>query len=433
MSYYELTKQAGELRKAKKYSEALPIYKEALDDYPDECDEYAWWGYSQCLLKLDIYVDALKFSREGLIKFPESTYLKNVYTWSLYHARVKPEPVTDRERFFKAANAIVKLSSADDKYSPLPVTVFSVVDLLELDYDANVHEILHWIAKLDPEKLSRTPFGFTTDEGKKIENASDLEKYYAILAKAQQETGLYQECIASAATAYEQIAEFHHDNELWIRRQRALAYFHLKNYTESVKDYLRVLEQKHDWYLKRELAEVYVAMGEDSKALLMALDAADDPGVSKMKVRLFIIIARLFLKQGKLKETLIHALLVEAMRAQEGWGADNEASELIAQCSSVTGLPHDLPSLRKLAAQVWVDNQPAVPMLKGIINTMLPHGKAGFIKGDDGADYYFKISDITDRHLQVVAGKKVSFVKTASFDKVHNKPSIIATNVKPAE
>lgn len=432
MSYYDLTKQAGELRKAKNYSEALPLYKEALDDYPDECGEYDWWGYSQCLLKLDIYPEALKFSREGLLKFPESAYLKTVYTWSLYHVRIKPEPVNDRDAFFKSANAIVKLTTADDKYCPFVITVFSVIDLLEMDYDQNVHQILEWINKLKPEQLSKTSFAFTNGEGKHIENASDFEKYHAILTKAQQETGQFHACIATATSAYEQIAKFHHGNEVWIRRQRALANFHLKNYSESLTDYQQVLSQKQDWFLKKELAELYLAMGETDKALVAAMDAADDPGVSKMKVKLFVLIAQLFLTLGRHSEALLHARLANAMREQEGWSDDAEADEIISQCSMVDNLPDDLPSLRKLAAKVWTDNLPQDTRLTGTISNILPKGNAGFIKGDDGADFYFQTRDINDRRMTPAIGVKVSFVKTVSFDPVRNKPSLKATDIRQA-
>lgn len=429
MSYLELSRQAGALRKAKDFAAAMPLYKEIIEDYTDECNEYDWWGYSQCLLKLDIYEEALRISREGLLLFRESSYLRTVYTWSLYHLRIKPEPVTDRDAFFKAANAIVKLSPADDKYSPLAITVFTVIDLLELDYDENVQQILAWITKLNPEKLSRVPFSFLSHEGKEIENASDFEKYHAILVKAQLETGRYNECIADATYILQEIKRFHHGYDVWIRRQRALAYYKTGKFSESLADYLLVLEQKQDWFLKMELAEVYLAAEDRGKALIYALDAADYPGVSKMKVNLYLLIANLFLDAGKHYEAAVHARLVNSLRTREGWSDEQDAWEILGRTTQVTGLPEDFSALMKLAEKIWAENQPKQERSSGTIKSLLPGGNAGFIAGDDGIDYYFRTRDIRDNLLNPKPGLKVSFLKSEGFDSKKNKPSVIATDL----
>lgn len=429
-SYNEISREAGSLRKNKQYEEALTLFKQLFEEYKEDCDEFDWWGYSQCLLKLDIYEEALKYSREGLLKYPESAYIKTVYTWSLYHMRIKPEPVNDRDVFFKAANAIVRLSSPDDKYSPLPDTVFKVIDLLELNYDENVQDIFTWLEKLNPEKLSRESFSYTTDEGKQMENASDFERYYAILVKAQQETGRYDECIGSADLIFAELEDFHYGNEVWIRRQRALAYFKTGRFGESLADFKQVLLRKQDWFIKMEMAELYLAMGDEGKALISAVDAAEDPGVSKMKVKLYLFIAKLFMTAGKHYEAVLHARLVISLRAREGWGSDEAAEAIIGQTDSKTELPDDSNALLKLAGKVWSENQPVAERFTGVIKNLLPNGKAGFIKGDDGNDYYFQVRDIRDRKMLPIRDMKVSFSKSESFDRMKNKPSVIAIDIK---
>ncbi len=432
MSYYELSKQAKELRKNKQFADALILYGQLFETCRDNCDEFDWWGYAFCLQKEDKYAETLEISREGLQKYPDSSYLKNTYSWAIYHLHVQPEPVTDRETFFRAAEAIIRFSRPDDKYSPLPITIFSVIDLLELNYDENVNEILNWISNLNPVNLNKMPYSFTSGDGKKIENASDFEKYYAILIKAQQEAGLFTECINNATIALKAIKQFHHGNDVWIRRQRALAYYKTDRFDESLDDFKQVLAKKQDWFLKMELAELYLAMGEFKNSLTAAIDAADDPGVSKMKVNLYLLIAKLFLKLGKSTEAALHAHLVISLRAREGWGDDHEAEEIIDSISELNNLPEDFNTLLKLAEQVWAENLPAAIRTKGVIKIILPNGKSGFIEGDDGEDYYFQTRDVTDKQLNPTAGLKVSFAKTESFDKKKNKPSVKATDIKKA-
>lgn len=431
MTYQELSEQAGALRKEKKFEEALPVFEALFEQHRDLCNEFDWWGYARSLLKLDMYEKALQYAREGLLKYKGSPYLTTVYTWSLYHVRVKPEKVSDRDLFFKAANAIVRLSAPDNKYSPLPDTVFRVVELLEEEYTPDYAEILTWLRKLDPAALDRQPFAFTNEEGKNIVLASDYEKYHALLVKALQESGDYAGCIEKAASILNEVRDFHHDNDLWITRQQALALRRLARFDESLGLYLQILVRKHDWFLKMELAELYVDMQNWEKALIAALDAADDPGVNKMKVGLFLLIARIFLKLGKTREALLHARLVIALREKEGWGPDREAEEMVNSYPVNEALPDEYGKLLNFARTFWAEHQPQAREYKGKISKILPHGGAGFIAGEDGNSYYFSINDFDGGGMEAAINLGVTFILVDSYDKVKQKQTLKATEVRP--
>jgi tetratricopeptide (TPR) repeat protein len=431
MSYQELSEQAGALRKEKKFEEALPVFEALFEQYRDLCDEFDWWGYAQSLLKLDMYERALQYAREGLLKYKGSPYLTTVYTWSLYHVRVKPERVNDRDLFFNAANAIVRLSAPDNKYSPLPDTVFRVVELLEEEYTPDYPEILTWLRKLDPAALDRQSFSFTNEEGKNIVLASDYEKYHALLVKALQESGDYEGCIFTATFILNEIGNFHYDNDLWIIRQKALALRRLARFDESLGLYLQILIRKHDWFLKMELAELYEEMRAWEKALIAALDAADDPGVNKMKVGLFMLIARVFLTLGKTREALVHARLVIALREKEGWGSDRDAEEMVSAHSADETIPEDYGALLNLARIIWAENQPKAPVYKGKISKILPHGRSGFIECEDGNSYYFSVSDFNGGGKEAAVNLGVTFVLVDSYDRAKQKPTVKAAEVKP--
>lgn len=431
MSYLELSREAASLRKQKKFSEALPKFELLFENHRDNCGMFDWWGYAQTLLKLDIYDKALEISKTGMEMYPDSPYLTTVYTWSLFHVKIKPDPIPDRYSFFEAAEIIVSLSTPGDKFSPLPDTVFRVVELLEEVYDPDYGEILNWIEKLSPENLDHSSFCFTTSEGREVELASDYEKYHAIRIKALQETGAYEDCIELAESVLAEIQKFHHDNEIWISRQMALALRKSGRLADSLETYRKILLRKKDWFLKMELAELYEEMQDTENALLTALDAADDPGKDLMKVGLYLIIARLFRRSGKNREALIHANLVMRMREEEGWSDSMEALDMINALPQTDDMPDNVRDLMKLASEIWVRNLPETPRLKGRITTIMPNGKAGFIKADKGGDHYFSLNDFRGGNVRPATGLEVTFALAESFDRKKQKPSLIAVEVKP--
>jgi tetratricopeptide (TPR) repeat protein len=151
ISHYEISREAGALRKNKQFAEALELFKQLFEEYKDECNEFDWWGYAQCLLKLDHYHESLKVSEEGSHKYPDSEYIRNIYHWSLYHVVIKPELVNDRQEFFNAVDEITLNSDPANKYSPFVRTIFTAIDVLELNYNENA-------SRATTSALSYSPF-----------------------------------------------------------------------------------------------------------------------------------------------------------------------------------------------------------------------------------------------------------------------------------
>jgi len=429
-SHYEISREAGALRKNKQFAEALELFKQLFEEYKDECNEFDWWGYAQCLLKLDHYHESLKVSEEGSHKYPDSEYIRNIYHWSLYHVVIKPEPVNDRQEFFNAVDEITLNSDPANKYSPFVRTIFTAIDVLELNYNENASGILNLISKLQPELLDQESFTFTAANGKQVQTAPDYEKYHAILVRALFENGRYDECIAAADKALTLFDRFHHGNDVWIRRMKALSLYKKGLVDESLAEYQWILSRKKDWFLKKEMAEILCEKGEYDKALVVALDASDDPGKDQMKVNLFMLVANIFKTKGLMREAAVHARLVNAVRQSQGWSADIEAENILLEYKQADELPAELNKLQQMAEIIWEEYQPAPERLTGEIARMLPHGNAGFIKTADNNSYYFKIRDVAERNLLPVVGMKVSFIKSESFDPVHNQPSVIAAEIR---
>ena len=62
--FQTIKKQADEFRKAKKYADALPLYKQLWEEYRENCNEWEGWAYSFCLKQQKEYKNSLDICRE---------------------------------------------------------------------------------------------------------------------------------------------------------------------------------------------------------------------------------------------------------------------------------------------------------------------------------------------------------------------------------
>ncbi|MDD3742216.1 MAG: hypothetical protein PHX54_01170 [Lentimicrobiaceae bacterium] len=429
MSYGELSRQVGNLRKSKNYKNALPVYEKLYHQYNDKLEEFDIWGYAFCLQKLDQHEQALNISHEGLKRFPNSDFLKNTYSWAIFSLHIQPGPVTDREVFFKAAHAIMKFSDPANKYSPYTLTVFAVIDLLELNYEQHAQSILEWIERLNPEYLDRTPYKFTNKEGKKVVNASAFEKYYAILVKALYETGNYETCIAKADEALSAIREFHNSNEIWIPRNKALSLYALGQHEEGVEILLNLLPRRPEWYIRMEIAMAYEALQMWDKAFKYGLAAIGQKSPEGMKVNLYMLLARLYRQRGQHREACLHAARANQIRNEEGWPEDKEAIALIHQLEPEFVSPTPSVTVNELQL-IWADSAPEQDRHQGKIKSVFPNGNAGFITAADGKEYFFHQRDFRGKKELMVKGCSVTFVLVEGFDRKKQKPALNAAEIE---
>ena len=432
MNYKELSEQAGSLRKAKQLKQALPLFEDLYSNYREQLNTFDWWGYAYCLLHLDRYKEALDISHQGLKKFPESEYLKNTYTWAIYYLHIQPEPVKDRSTFFKAAQAILRYSDAENIYSPFANTIFSVIDLMEQNYDQQVDQILEWVKKLNPSLLDKKSYSFTKPDGKMVEKASHYEKYYAVLVKALYESGNYEECIIRADEAMATITKFHNNYQIWIPRNKALALHKLERHQECVDILGKLFTKKPEWYICADMAVACEAMNDAEKAFKLAIEAVKMSGPAEMKINLYKLLSRLFSSKAQHREALIHVMYVNHIREKKGWTHDEEATALMNELQAhLPAMPGNTDLSKEIRA-IWEAHSPRVPRQKGKIKRILPNGNAGFVTGDDRKDYYFSVRDFNGNRNLLVEGFAISFKLAESFDAKKQQASVKAVDIKKA-
>ena len=128
--FQTIKKQADEFRKAKKYADALPLYKQLWEEYRENCNEWEGWAYAFCLKQQKEYKNSLDICREVYKLKPDFDNIKGVYAWCIYYTEIALKVINDEPKFFKAGDGILKLSKQDDQYSPYTQTVFKILEYL---------------------------------------------------------------------------------------------------------------------------------------------------------------------------------------------------------------------------------------------------------------------------------------------------------------
>ena len=377
------------------------------------------------------YEDAKEIYESVYIDHPEAFTIwdKRFYSWALYQLYVKtPEDETD---LFEAVDLITQLIPQEDhsKKDGVCAYTMSMVKLLDYLYKNNDYEnIIIWAEKLNPDYLSRKTSSFTTDDGREVKLASNKEKYYNWLSKSYQEVEDYDECLIVSKKALEELTSFTNNGDIWFKWRIARSLRELGEYDEAIEYLKDVYKTKKDWFVQWEIAENYFFKGEPDKSLEYAVSAALSRGDSDKKIKLYSLLEDL-LEDDEPEIALKHSYLIYSIRLHNEWNIDEELEEEILNA----GLDTENMEYWKIENELkgyWKDlkfktQQPNY----GKIKRIMPHGKSGFIKRDDGEDFFFKGFEFKGDPNKYREGIKVSFYLEEGYDKKKNEVKMNAVNI----
>ena len=429
-TFTELKTQADQLRTAGHFEEALPLYEQCWLNHRTECTKWEGWAYAHCLSKQNRYAEALDVCRDVYKLDPTFDYIRNLYAWAIYQTEIKTDSSNNMERFLKAANAILELTTQANSYAPYTRTVFEVIKHYKHPFKAR--EILHWLAKLDVNLLSAESVAYTDSSGKNREPASEQEEYYVALAKAQLETAQYQACLETGQLALKTLTQFHYNNDIWLQRNMAHAASKLGQADRALTLLKEILLRKRDWFIQQDIAEIYAQLGDEQQALAYALDAALNFGEIQMKINLYQLLAELLRQANKEDLARKHIALIYSIRQEQNWKIDDQlqrqAKAYQLEPEMLESSENAYPQLKQVWEKLKFENQTE---FQGVIRTILPHGKAGFIETRSGESYYFKVTSFKEQRSKLTDGLAVRFYVEESFDAKKNRKSQVAINIRP--
>lgn len=430
-SFQDLKINADELRKKKQYKEAIKIYSELWISNRDKCDMWFGWGYAFSLRHIKEYEKALKICREVYKMKPDFRYNNDVYAWCIYYTEIANDEITNESKYLKAAEGILKLSTQDEQFSPYTITVFKVLKYFNEKVMFPAEAILNWTSKLNPLILDNNPFIITTKEGKQKELAPNKEQYFMLRIKAFFENRNYNECIDLSKHALSFLTKFHYDNDIWFKRYIANSNYNLGKLDIALSQLKEILPNKKEWFIQKEIADIYFKKQDYKNSLKYAIASALNFGKYENKIHLFELLFEIFEALNKPVIAKKHIEFVCLIRKQNQWKLNDDFSKLLEKLNIDS---ENLPNYNKLKSDLqneW-DNLKYADRIEnhGIIKTILPHGKAGFVLSDNNESFYFSVSNCKCNPNRISEGLKVSFYLEESFDKKKQQNSKVATNIK---
>lgn len=260
---------------------------------------------------------------------------------------------------------------------------------------------------------------------KKMELASDKEYWFAYKSKAYMKLSLFKECFEISQKALETISKFHYSNDVWFARRVALSKKKLGNKDEAIEELKKVLKRKKEWFIQKELAELYSEKGDLESAFKYAMEAINNHGDLEYKVDLLYLISELLKEKGENELSFKHCSISRLIRIRKKWTITEKLNTALNNFNREAIPPDKEKDLKKELLEYWskykiIPTENSTNIVKsGKINKILNDnnkGKNGFIKTDDGKTYYFNIKKTEEICDSIIIGKLVSFKVIASED-----------------
>lgn len=194
------------------------------------------------------------------------------------------------------------------------------------------------------EELSTLPKSIEVkhdDETKTLELLSAREQWYMAYTKFLYIHQLWDECIAACQQALDSELTFAGGGRIWITRRLALSLRQKGDLEHAALHMELLVQQKYDWYLQHELAEIYFDQGKIDKALEYAALALHNRGYSETKVNLLEFIGKIYDQQRDYKTAINFYFTAAKIRELKGWTL---SQELMNRVSGKQGI-HENPGV----------------------------------------------------------------------------------------
>ncbi|GAB0174616.1 MAG: hypothetical protein HHAS10_04950 [Candidatus Altimarinota bacterium] len=443
-TYYSFSSHIGSLIKDKNFDEVLSYFKSHKSDFADEIrkDEYMIANILTALRKTKNHRFTHSFFDEFSINIYEklSSRILTSYGWILFDelkASIKNKSDIGDSNLISDNNITLFLKNISNIKDDFSQSAFSQVFKSILD---NHDEKGHWkqiceICKQIPyENLStRNEMIEATIKGKQkeVELASDQEKWFGYYTKALLESGKYEECSELSTLALDIIKKFHNGNDIWFSRRIALSNQHLGNTELALEKLLKIYEKKKDWFIEKELAEIYVLTGDTKQAFEYAIRAMNNYGDLEFKVGVMILLGDLLINEKEDEIAEKHYILSSLIRKREGWKIPQNLSGKIkgseVKDESFDVIKHDLIKYWKsLNKQQDIPKNRSERFEGEVVKIMNNNerGINGFIGMQDKSSVYFILNRDSDNNLinLIKIGTKVYFfIKESEGDKSKRK------------
>lgn len=453
---FEFSQQIATFKKEKKFPEALTFFRKNKASFTKEQignNEYIVSDMISCLRysnNLDAAFQFINIYGIG-INEEQNERILSAYGWLLW-AKYKAENENSEQSiseddFFEEEDEENEVEDFDFDKSELVEkieTLIPILNSLNSDFTKTLSSNLFTIvlksekkkpapnwklinefcSKIERDKLSKECSIIQVERKghlKDMELASDFENWYAYKTKALSKLGEWQECFDLSKEALERVENFHYSNDIWFSRRVALSKRNLGNTEDTIQELHIILKKKREWFIQKELAELYFEKGNIKSALKQATDAINNFGPLEFKVDLLYLLGKILKQQNKLELSFQHFSLSKLIRQAEEWKVPQKLFDELKTFSFPEIPKTDFKKLKHVLQKYWesvkspqirkFDNSKDI-FFKGEIVGILHNnerGKVGFLKSN-GKEYYFSVNSNNQSFSKIAVGTKVLFV-----------------------
>ena len=366
------------------------------------------------------YTKSLELFERLYNENPESfSYRDKVnYAWMIIKVRI--ENSQDKDEFFRSVEYITNLLPQANlnvnSSCPYTASVFKV--LIKFKKDKNYIDMIPWLEKLDPELLDEKPH---RSYGRQQKTRKEL--YYFFASKAYLDDFQFERCIEVSQTALDTLAKFNDDSDSWFHWRIAKSLNQLNRLQEALPHYLQVIKVKHDWYMYRDIAEIYCILGKPYDALDYLCPAVLAKGSYATKMGLYYLCYKV-LKTFNMEMALKHAQFYSLLLDEKGYSAPYEIEQL-----NIDAAKFDKNELGMEITRLWTQYKYKDQKRQhGTVIKFLEDKNFGFIRSDDGKEIFFHRNEF--KGYRIFVGQNVSFFTEENFDKSKNRKSLKAVIVR---
>lgn len=457
-SLFDFSRHIADLKKEKRYSDALSYFKDNKTSFSKEQlsnNEYIVSDLISCLRYTNQFDAGFQFFKVYDIKIDDSQKerILTAYGWLLW-SKYKAENENasnfdDETQFFDEDKDDFQQQNFHYSKNELIESIAECIKLLK-NYESTFVEtvsyklftevlktekkkasvnwklINEFLSKFSPDELStKCPINEIEEKGvkKEKEQASEREYWYAMKSKSLEKLANWQACFDISKEALEKIDNFHYSNDVWFSRRVALSKKNLGNAEDTIEELETILKKKREWFIQKELAELYFEKDDLDAAFKMTIDAINNFGPLEFKVELLYLIGKILNKQGESDLAFKHFSLSKLVRQDKEWKVPQKLFDELNQFGQSEIPLSELNNLKTELKRYWNgftknDNRKKTPKhrsnaenLQGEIIKLLhdnERGKDGFIKSDNN-EFYFSASPNWHLTTELTVGTKVIF------------------------
>ena len=421
-------KQAETYRRQKRYADALECYRQIIQANPHHPDRWDVWGLVLCLNQTHQYNEALEYCIRYFNQYSDFEYLRSQYAAAIYQVHVKKaDPRGNLDNMRRAIDRICQLTENRTDDLMRRIALLKALDIFE--------EIGDWQAILNLAQKSRAQDFDLKEEkiagenGRTITLMSQREKWYLKVTKALEKKEDFGNLLRQCDSGLQDFPR-----NVWLRRRRAFARFHLGQAPRALTELQEILLTKKEWFIFLDMARIHLKSKAYQQALKYAVEgclAGKNLPKPENRWEIYFITGVILSHSGQTEMASRHIEFASALREQKEWKTPAELQDWLTRLHLTPVGTIDLVKRHSELIQFWNSYRDTnLPTQTGVIKTLLKNNISGFIRTDTNCDLYFRIKSWQGDIKSCVVGARVQFNVLESFDRIKNRPSQEAVNLK---